>query len=145
VPGERAWPTQPHPTKTAAYDYQGYVESDLIDFTPELRAEAIAMHGNIALGPLFTPASEIKEGGTKGTWYNPGGTGGRCGRAAASIPKRTFYIPRRRVRGSFVRRIRNRTCDSRADRAPISPSKGCAILKPPYSRDHGARSQHGDS
>src|SRR5436189_1628520 len=37
VPGEHAWPTQPHPTKPAAYDYQGYNETDLIDFTPELR------------------------------------------------------------------------------------------------------------
>src|SRR6266581_1695633 len=36
VPGERASPTQPHPTKPPAYEYQGYVESDLIDFTPEL-------------------------------------------------------------------------------------------------------------
>ena len=34
VPGERAWPTQPHPTKPPAYDYQGYVENDLVDFTP---------------------------------------------------------------------------------------------------------------
>src|SRR5258705_53542 len=39
APGERAWPTQPHPTKPAPYEYQGYNENDLIDFTPELRAE----------------------------------------------------------------------------------------------------------
>ena len=35
VPGERAWPTQPHPTKPAPFDYQGYNENDLIDFTPD--------------------------------------------------------------------------------------------------------------
>jgi quinoprotein glucose dehydrogenase len=33
VPGEHAWATQPHPTKPPAYEYQGYVENDLIDFT----------------------------------------------------------------------------------------------------------------
>ena len=38
VPGEKTSPTQPFPTKPAAYDKQGLTEDDLIDFTPELRA-----------------------------------------------------------------------------------------------------------
>src|SRR3989475_4433525 len=76
VPGERAWPTQPHPTKPPAYERQGYVESDLIDFTPELRAEAIRIAKQYRLGPVFTPPSAITLAGTNGTRYNPGGTGG---------------------------------------------------------------------
>ena len=40
TPGEWYAPTQPHPTKPAAYDGQGLTIDDLIDFTPELRAEA---------------------------------------------------------------------------------------------------------
>ena len=38
VPGERAFPTQPFPTKPPAFDRQGITVDDLIDFTPELRA-----------------------------------------------------------------------------------------------------------
>src|SRR5207249_11336850 len=51
VPGERAWPTQPHPSKPAAYEPQGYGENDLIDFTPELRAEAGRIARRYRLGP----------------------------------------------------------------------------------------------
>ena len=41
VPGERISPTQPFPTKPPAFDRQGFTEEDLIDFTPELRAQAL--------------------------------------------------------------------------------------------------------
>jgi len=41
VPGEKASPTQPFPTRPPAFDRQGVTIDDLIDFTPELRAEAI--------------------------------------------------------------------------------------------------------
>jgi quinoprotein glucose dehydrogenase len=41
VPGEWTSPTQPFPTKPKPYDRQGVTVDDLIDFTPELRAEAI--------------------------------------------------------------------------------------------------------
>src|SRR6185436_9925305 len=40
VPGEKTSPTQPFPTKPPAYSRNGVVESDLIDFTPELKAAA---------------------------------------------------------------------------------------------------------
>ena len=39
TPGETAWPTQPFPTKPAPFDRLGVTVDDLIDFTPELRAE----------------------------------------------------------------------------------------------------------
>src|SRR5258708_326351 len=68
VPGERAWSTQPHPTKPPPYDYQGYVEDDLIDFTPELRAEAIRIAKQYRLGPVVTPPPEITLSGAKGSW-----------------------------------------------------------------------------
>ena len=41
VPGERTSPTQPFPTKPAAFDLQGTSEAMLNDLTPELKAEAI--------------------------------------------------------------------------------------------------------
>ena len=55
VPGEWYSPTQPFPTKPAAYDRQGVSLDDLIDFTPELKAEGQKLAANYKLGPLFTP------------------------------------------------------------------------------------------
>src|SRR2546425_1509883 len=40
VPGEWYSATQPFPTKPPAFERQGVSIDDLIDFTPELRAEA---------------------------------------------------------------------------------------------------------
>ena len=55
VPGEKTSPTQPFPTKPPAYDRQGSSIDDLIDFTPELRAEAVKVASKYKLGPVFTP------------------------------------------------------------------------------------------
>ena len=55
VPGEWYAPTQPFPTKPPPYARQGSSIDDLIDFTPELRAEAIERVKKYKLGPLFTP------------------------------------------------------------------------------------------
>ena len=55
VPGERYSKTQPFPTKPAAYNRQGLAIDDLIDFTPELRAEAVKAIAQYKIGPIFTP------------------------------------------------------------------------------------------
>jgi quinoprotein glucose dehydrogenase len=55
VPGEWYSPTQPFPTKPPAYERQGLVIDDLIDFTPELRAEAVKLVSKYRIGPIFTP------------------------------------------------------------------------------------------
>jgi len=136
VPGEHAWPTQPHPTKPAAYDYQGYAENDLIDFTPELRAEAIRIAKQYRLGPLFTPPSRIEEGGTKGTWYNPGGTGGSLWQSGGFDPETSiFYIPSKTGPGitSVRKDPKSDLAFSRGPGADLSV-QGLPILKPPYSR-----------
>ena len=146
VPGERAWPTQPHPTKPAAYDYQGYSEKDLIDFTPELRTEAIRIAHQYRLGPVFTPPSEVKAEGTKGTWYNPGGTGGSLWQSGAFDPEtHLFYIPSKA--GPGVTSVRNDPkSDLRFSRGPGADLtvKGLPILKPPYSRITAANMDTGN-
>ena len=76
IPGEWYSPTQPFPSKPPAYDVQGISEADLIDFTPELHAEAVALTKNYRMGPLFTPASVWSETGTWGTLTAPNATGG---------------------------------------------------------------------
>jgi quinoprotein glucose dehydrogenase len=55
VPGEWYSPTQPFPTKPPAYSRNGVAVEDLIDFTPELRAEAMKKISKYKIGPIFTP------------------------------------------------------------------------------------------
>ena len=55
VPGEWYAPTQPFPTKPPAYDRQGLSVDDLLDFTPELRADALKAIARYKIGPIFTP------------------------------------------------------------------------------------------
>ena len=76
VPGERTAPTQPFPTRPPPYDRQGVDPDDLIDFTPELRAEAEEILAQLHYGPLYTPPTVPVEGGTRGTLMVPGSLGG---------------------------------------------------------------------
>jgi quinoprotein glucose dehydrogenase len=69
VPGEKTSPTQPFPTKPPPFELQGIQEKDLIDFTPEILAEAKKVAANIKLGPLFTPPIPRGQGGKTGTAY----------------------------------------------------------------------------
>jgi len=55
VPGEKTSPTQPFPSKPPAYSRNGVLESDLIDFTPELKAAGLEAAKRYRLGPVFLP------------------------------------------------------------------------------------------
>lgn len=72
VPGEHASPTQPFPTKPPAFEQFGMTENDVIDFTPEIRAEALRLLKSYVIGPAFTPPSLSSSDGTKGTFVIPG-------------------------------------------------------------------------
>ncbi|MBV9504338.1 MAG: PQQ-binding-like beta-propeller repeat protein [Acidobacteriia bacterium] len=67
VPGEKTSPTQPFPTKPPAYDRQGFTANDVIDFTPELKAEALKVVSKYKLGPIFTPPIVSKPEGPYAT------------------------------------------------------------------------------
>jgi quinoprotein glucose dehydrogenase len=67
VPGEWYAPTQPFPTKPPAYDRQGFLEDYLIDFTPELHAEAEQLIKRYRIGPIFTPGALSKPEGPLAT------------------------------------------------------------------------------
>ncbi len=78
IPGEKTSPTQPFPTKPPAYGRTGTSIDELIDFTPELRAEAIQVASHYKMGPLFTPPVVSKPDGPRGTLVAgccQGGTG----------------------------------------------------------------------
>ena len=96
VPGERTSTTQPFPTKPPAFDLQGATEENLIDFTPELRAEALEIIKRYTTGPLFTPPSfrDDRPGGNLGTIQLPGSAGGANWTGGAFDPEtHILYVP----------------------------------------------------
>jgi quinoprotein glucose dehydrogenase len=76
VPFEKTSPTQPFPVKPPAFDRQGVSVDDLIDFTPELRAEALKVVSRYKLGPLYTPPIVSQWDGLLGTLVMPSNNGG---------------------------------------------------------------------
>jgi len=67
VPGEWYSPTQPIPSKPAAYSRNGVSIDDLIDFTPALRERAKEIASHYHLGPVYTPPTASKLEGPLGT------------------------------------------------------------------------------
>src|SRR5882762_9020099 len=76
VPGEWYSPTQPFPSKPPAFDNQGISSDSLINFTPELHAEAEKLVSQYRIGPLFTPPSVSTLGGPLASITSPGSLGG---------------------------------------------------------------------
>jgi quinoprotein glucose dehydrogenase len=80
VPGEWYSPTQPFPLDSTGkpfnYDTQGFVEDDLIDFTPALREEAKQVVSKYKLGPIFTPPVVSRVEGPLATLVIGSGGGG---------------------------------------------------------------------
>jgi quinoprotein glucose dehydrogenase len=72
-PTEWYSPTQPFPTKPPPFERQGFIEDYVIDFTPELKAEALKIVSQYKLGPIFTPPIVRGEGGKAGLLYIPNG------------------------------------------------------------------------
>jgi quinoprotein glucose dehydrogenase len=87
VPGEQTSPTQPFPTKPAAFERQGVTMDDLIDLTPELKAEAIKIAAQYKLGPIYTPPIIEGTNGLKGILMLPTSTGGANWQGAAVDPE----------------------------------------------------------
>jgi quinoprotein glucose dehydrogenase len=73
VPRERYAPTQPFPVKPPPFERQGLGEDDLIDFTPQLKAEALKIVSQYKTGPIYTPPIVRGEGGKHGLLYVPNG------------------------------------------------------------------------
>jgi len=77
VPGEVLSPTQPHVTWPEPYSMQGISEEDLLDFTPELKAQSLATMEDYVMGGLFNPPIHAGNADGKYAAMNcPGGAGG---------------------------------------------------------------------
>ncbi len=134
VPGERASPTQPVPSKPAPFEYQGVTVDDLVDFTPEMRQMALSAVKAFRMGPLFTPPS------LEGTIVRPGTVGGANWSGAAVDPETgMLYVPSRNGFAVVTLEKPDPALDSNllymqaAGRSPQMP-QGLPLLKPPYSR-----------
>ncbi len=139
VPGERASATQPFPTKPPPYDRQGTFEEDLIDFTPELRADALEVFRRYRTGPIYTPPS------LEGTLTLPGPSGGSNWQGAGVDPRTgVVYVPSLTLPTVLsVKKsdpaesdFRYQTDQSRGVWFPENASRaaGLPLFKPPYSR-----------
>jgi quinoprotein glucose dehydrogenase len=141
VPGEVTAATQPFPTKPAAFDRQGATVDNLIDFTPELREEALEIFSHYVTGPLFTPPSVISDdpNGTQGTIQLPGSQGGADVQGASFDPVTGYlYIPS--ITSPFVADLELGDPDStnlsftKGTRRWIAGPRGLPLFKPPYGR-----------
>ena len=140
VPGERASETQPFPTKPPAFDRQGLTIDDLIDFTPELRQEAISIVEQHRYGPMFTPPSLAGEGdeSTKGTINVPGYIGGANWEGAGADPDTgILYVasaPIPSLSGMVAPQSSDATLNYVRDVTTRVWPQGLPLTKPPYGR-----------
>jgi quinoprotein glucose dehydrogenase len=132
VPGEKTWPTQPFPTKPAPYEMQGVNDDHLINFTPELHAEAKEILKEYHYGPLYTPVSLDKP-----TLYVPGWTGGGNWFGCSFDPENDIlYVPSMR---ELMTMTLSKPDAARSDfdyigrQGGVAGPQGLPLLKPPYS------------
>ena len=146
VPGERASPTQPMPTLPAPFSSQEVRESDLIDFTPELRRRAGELFAQYRSGPIFTPPS------LQGTITMPGAIGG-AGWGSTSYDPETHTLFVKATNSPALYRIQQGqpndtigftytadlvhsglgvTADPDSGKADHLPPEQLPLIKPPY-------------
>lgn len=140
TPGERAAPTQPFPTKPAPFDRHGLQEADLIDFTPALKAEGLAIAKRYVLGPIFTPPSVAGSGpnDTQGTLQLPGEIGG-AQYTGAAFDRQTGILYVSSISATFAADLQPGAPDAglryvRGRREQVPGPQGLPIMKPPYGR-----------
>jgi len=143
VPGEKLSATQPFPTWPLPFEMQGLTHDDLIDYTPELRAEAIDLLRDYRIGPLFNPPSlRDAADGTIASIHCPGANGGANIPGGANIDPETGILYVASVKGcSAPQLIPGKEVDpnSNMNFVTVGPGgvrgpQGLPLFKPPYGR-----------
>ena len=136
---EVLWKTQPHVSRPPAFELQGTTIDDLIDFTPELREEAIKLARQYRMGPLFTPPSlSNADDGTKGAFVMPGANGGANIPGGSSVDPETGMLYVATERGhSVISLVPGADKGSNAGYVSLGPGgirgpQGLELFKPPY-------------
>ncbi|MGA2214164.1 MAG: pyrroloquinoline quinone-dependent dehydrogenase [Bryobacteraceae bacterium] len=145
TPGEKTSPTQPFPSKPPAYDRQGSSVEDLIDFTPELRAEALKITSRYKFGPLFTPPVVSKPEGPLGTLVmGPFGGGSNWPGGSFDPETHMLYVYSQRMLDSMglvppkpgasdMAWVLGKPADAAGAPPPLLV-QGLPIIKPPYGQ-----------
>jgi len=149
IPGEWTSPTQPIPSKPPGFDIQGVKESDLIDFTPDLRRQAVEALKNSGLryGVIYTPGSlSNASDGTKGTIAMPGLGGGANWWGASADPETGFVYVSSATNPGVIGLTKSPPPDTplapgtyawdyrSGGAAQIPTVQGLRLFKPPYGR-----------
>lgn len=142
VEGEETSPTQPFPTKPGAYNLQGSIPENLIDYTPELKAEALDILKQYNYGPLYTPPMAHDQVNAKKTLNNPGWGGGAMWMGVAADPDTGIvYVPS--ISGKAQEVILVRPDPERSNLryvgrvqlgGTVAGPRGLPLFKGPYSR-----------
>ena len=139
VPGERTSPTQPFPTRPAPFDLQGLSTDDVIDFTPELRAEALEILERYTYGPIYTPPSVLAPDGSHlGTILIPGALGAAAWEGGAvDLETGVLYVGSATTVTAAALAEDPAATDMRfvQSESAVTPTvRGLPIVKPPYGR-----------
>jgi len=158
VPGEKASATQPFVTKPPPFAKQGVTIDDLIDFTPELRAEAVKLISRYKIGPLFTPPVVSTWPAPLATLMMPSTTGGANWQGGSVDPETNYLyvysanqisdlgLVESDGKRSDMRYVRGTAADPAAPPRPLPPAgaaggeaapaitvQGLPLAKPPYA------------
>ncbi len=153
VPTEKTSPTQPFPLKPPAYDRQGFTVDDIIDFTPELKAEGLQIASKYKLGPIFTPPVVSKPEGPYATLALATAGGGTNWAGGSYDPETHIaYIPSQRsltalglvptdgkrsdmtyISGSAAPRTGPQRGGGGEGAGPGLTVQGLPLVKPPYA------------
>ncbi|MDE2691233.1 MAG: PQQ-binding-like beta-propeller repeat protein [Acidobacteriota bacterium] len=138
IPGEELSRTQPFTTRPPPFETLGIDYDDLIDYTPELRAEALEVIRDYVIGPVFTPPIVHGEDGKRAYLQNPGPGGGANWTGASFDPETNIlYVPSLTRPGAISLSAPD---PARSDwrysinRRPMPKVQGLPLLKPPYRR-----------
>jgi quinoprotein glucose dehydrogenase len=147
LPGEKLSPTQPFPTKPAAFEIQELTDDLLIDFTPELRRQAREIIKNYKVGPVFNPPIQVGHpSGLRSFVSCPSGASNIFGPTVADLATGIVYVASERscraeniVPGSQMDKPNDPKTTGKtlsqwvvANRGDLQGPQGLPIWKPPY-------------
>ncbi len=138
VKGEWTSPTQPFPTKPAAFDRQGYSDDILVDFTPQIKKQALEIVSKYKKGPLYTPISIYDPPNHLGTLMLPDAVGGANWQGGVLDPETgILYVSSSTVLRPMSLQAAPHLSDmdyvAYMGSARIGPH-GLLLVKPPYGR-----------
>lgn len=150
IPGEQLSPTQPHPTKPAPYDMQGLPESELLDYTPELKQMALDALEPYVWGPFFqAPLHRDNDLGKTAALWCPGDVGGTNIDGTPAVDPETGILYVTSQKGCSARVMVPGVERDEREPAPTGTTisnyavggsggrpnvEGLSIYKPPYSK-----------